>query len=179
MLSIEAMLDAHSATRDGRRADALLEQAARLACHAPSPLLEGQLVLARGVVGYLRGDYRGARDLLLQAEATFRERCTGASYHLATALTHTMWTRMFLGELAVLARSVPALLAEAERRGDRIFAGMIQAYPVPLLRLAADDPAGARRVLDELEAGATCRQPRCASPCSARWTSACTPGMGR
>jgi hypothetical protein len=51
----------------------------------------------------------------------------------------------FLGEPAELARRLPAMLTDAERRGDRLKVVNLRTGVVSLVHLANDDPDGARR----------------------------------
>ena len=116
----------------------------------------GLALMVEGMAAFLEGRWKEARDIHARAEAILRERCRGVAWELAT--TRLMWSvaLFFLGELAVLADRLPALLKEAEARGDLYEATDLRIRISHANWLAADEPEKARR-----EAGdAIARWPR-------------------
>src|SRR5204862_189270 len=61
-----------------------------------------------------------------------------------------LWDLIRMGEYAELSRRGPALLAEAQERGDRYAATNLSTHILALIRLAGDDPAAAQRQLREV-----------------------------
>jgi tetratricopeptide (TPR) repeat protein len=148
-LALEA---AHRASTGGsnRKGRSLLLQAAEeLASRAPDAYPLAMVTLARGVVAYLEGEWRDARENCDRAEMIFRDNCTGVTWELDTANAFALWALSHLGEIAELGRRWPILLAQARERGDLYAAINLSSYLMSVVRLAADDPDRARLELRE------------------------------
>ena len=103
--------------------------------------------LARGTADYLVGHWKSARQYCEQAEAIFRDRCTGVAWELDTVQAFGLWALSHLGETAELSRRWPILLKEARERGDLYAVMNLSTYLMSIVRLAAGAPDEAR---DEL-----------------------------
>jgi tetratricopeptide (TPR) repeat protein len=146
-LSAEA---AHVSTAGGpgrKRTAYLLKVAEAVAQQVAQPHALGMVSLAKGIAAYLEGCWKRARSLCAQAEAVFRDRCTGVTWELDTAHTFSLWSLTYMGEVAELARQRSALLKEAQERGDRYAITNLSTYIMAVIRLAADDPEGAEKEL--------------------------------
>ena len=66
------------------------------------------------------GQWRRALVSSEQAIAILRDECVGVTWELNIAQNMHIWGLMYLGELAEVCRRVPALLAEARRRGQPV-----------------------------------------------------------
>jgi hypothetical protein len=150
-LAVEATSSAYAGASD-RRVNRLLRAAADLARRIPDPYLEAHLWQQQGIVAFLQGSWRSARDLCDRAEEVFRERCTGVAGELSTGQFFGLTSRLWLGELAELARRWPAALQEAQERGDLSTELNLNTVIMCLVRLAADDPDGARRAIERAAA---------------------------
>jgi hypothetical protein len=105
----------------------------------------GLVTLVEGMSAFLQGRWTDAIELHGRAETILRERCRGVAWELATA--RLMWSvsLFFCGELGILAERLPALLKEAEARGDLYEATDLRIRISHANWLAADDPDAARR----------------------------------
>jgi hypothetical protein len=135
------------ATRGGPEADrerALAQLAADIAegmpvADRPTRALQGMYSMRC----FLRGCWKEAYEAQEAAYTTTqRSRETWNSHAVAV---YAEFALGFLGEPAELAKRLPALLADAERRGDRLKVVNLRTGVAPLVHLANDDPDGARR----------------------------------
>ena len=134
------MFEAAGGGKSRPRTDRLIEAAQEASSSQPTPYLEGLMACVRGEAAYFCGEYRDGLRHAIRAEEIFRERCTGRVHNLAFARTYILLSRLFLGDLAELARLAPALVADAQVRGDVSFVAMHRAFVLPMLHLADDDP---------------------------------------
>ena len=111
------------------------------------PYAVGMVTLAKGVSAYLEGRWAVAQARCDEAEATFRDRCTGVSWERNTADAFSLWALSHQGETGELTRRWPILLAQALDRGDLYAAMNLSSYLMSVVRLAADEPARARAEL--------------------------------
>jgi len=142
----------YAATRGGRarRRIARLRAAAEaLAARAGAPHAIGFSRLSAGTAAFFLGEFRRALDVCREAEAILRERCAGVAWEVATAQLFLLWSLYYLGEVADLRARVQSLLDEAEARGDRYAATSLRIGLMSTRWLAADDPDGARRDVEE------------------------------
>jgi hypothetical protein len=97
------------------------------------------------MAAFLSGRYVEALNHCDEAEAFFRNRCTGVTWELASAQMFSLWSLYFVGDLGALKRRVPVLLKEARDRGDLYALTNLRTEFVHLVELAADRPEVARR----------------------------------
>ncbi|WP_165073888.1 serine/threonine-protein kinase [Paludisphaera rhizosphaerae] len=145
-----AMEAAHAASTGGsnrRRTERLLETAETLARRVEHPYALGMVTMARGVSAYLEGRWKPAQIQCDEAEAIFRDRCTGVAWERNTADAFSLWGLSHQGEAGELSRRWPILLAQALDRGDLYAAMNLSSYLMSIVRLAADEPARAREEL--------------------------------
>ncbi|WP_165252108.1 serine/threonine-protein kinase [Paludisphaera soli] len=145
-----AMEAAHAASTGGsnrRRTERLLATAEALARRVDQPYAIGMVTLARGVSAYLEGRWRAAQAQCDEADALFRDRCTGVAWERDTADAFALWGLSHQGETGELTRRWPILLARAVERGDLYAAMNLSSYLMSIVRLAADEPARAREEL--------------------------------
>jgi hypothetical protein len=99
------------------------------------------------MTAYHACDYLEANELLLEAEALYRDRTTGTALELATARVFRLGALATVGLFAELDRSVELYLRDAARRGDRYAASsMVRMFNV--VWLARDAPEEGRRMLE-------------------------------
>ena len=148
-LAVLAMVEGAGGGRSRRRTERLI-QAAEAACTIqPNPYLEGVIDCIRGQMTYLCGEYRNGLHYSTRAEESFRERCTGRVHNLAYSRTFILFSRLFLGNLTELASLAPALVADAQERGDVCFVAMHRGFVLPFLHLVADDPVQAEATVQQ------------------------------
>jgi hypothetical protein len=139
-LVVLAMFEAAGGGKSRQRTDRLIEAAQEACASQPTPYLNGLMACVRSEAAYFCGEYRDGLDYAARAEEIFRERCTGRVHNLAFSRTYMLLSRLFLGDLAELARQAPTLVADAQERGDVSFVAMHRAFVLPFLHLAGDDP---------------------------------------
>jgi hypothetical protein len=130
----------------------LIDAANTLAQRIGHPHALGMVMLCRGIAGYMEGRWKDGQQFSDQAEAIFRDRCTGVAWELDTAHSFSNWSLFFLGEVAELIRRLPLLLQEARERGDLYAATNLGTFVGHLTWLAADDPEGAEHDMQEVMA---------------------------
>ena len=138
-----AMEAAHAASVGGpnrRHTLRLLDLAQEMAERDAQPYALGMATLARGTADYLVGHWKSARQYCEQAEAIFRDRCTGVAWELDTVQAFGLWALSHLGETAELSRRWPILLKEARERGDLYAVMNLSTYLMSIVRLAAGAP---------------------------------------
>jgi tetratricopeptide (TPR) repeat protein len=149
-LAIEA---AHLASSGAiKRAKIVLADAERLALRLQRPYANGVVELARGAVAYFEERWRDSLQHCRAAAATFRLHCTGATGEIDTANVLSLWSLVRMGSVAELTRIGPSLLKEARDRGDLYAIANLNSLIMSLVRLADDDPDGARNDLKEVMA---------------------------
>jgi hypothetical protein len=91
-----------------------------------------------------------ARDLLSAADQRLRVECSGAgvAFQIVNANIYLLSAMLHTGDIAGVARRLPALLDDAEERGDRYALTHLRSSFAALVELERDDPAKAR---DEAE----------------------------
>jgi serine/threonine protein kinase/tetratricopeptide (TPR) repeat protein len=130
--------------------DRFLRIAEDLARQTQHPHALGAVALAKGEAAYFAGRWKDATTFCDQAEVIFRNRCTGVTWECNTALMYSLWALYCAGEVAEAVRRSAVLRQQALERGDH-YATMTLGIGVGVLaRLAADDPDGARRELQQL-----------------------------
>src|SRR5581483_5317316 len=107
------------------------------------------LAMARGVTRYLCGGWTDASEHCQRAEEIFRASCQGVAWELDTAQAFRLYGWPFAGKLAALTQACPAVMKEAEERGDRFAAAHLGTFIQPLLLLAADRPDDSREELND------------------------------
>jgi len=146
-LAMEAAHSAAAGSRAARRTARLLRLADELAADVGQPYAHGLVSMAAGTSAYLEGRWHDALLACDRAEQTFRDRCTGVAWERATARSFALWSLSHQGEIAELSRRWPVLLKEAGERGDLYSVMNLSTYLMSVVRLAADDPEGARQGL--------------------------------
>ena len=131
-----------------REVNQLAAAAQELAGQVNDPHITGLVALFTGMAHFLRGDWRRALELQQQAQSVLLERCTGVAWEWALAHRFALGSLMYLGELRELQQRVAAVLADARETGNLYTATDVR-LRYNLAWLAADDPRGAKRALDE------------------------------
>ena len=134
--------------RGGVRALALLEIVRRLGAEGDDPRLRAFLLMSEGTVEYWACRLVHADDRLSRAEAVFRYETTGTNLELKNTRMFLAFTLRHRGEWARLRLIREEYVVDAERRGDRYVLTSMNRY-CNSLWLAADDPAEARRRVDD------------------------------
>ena len=149
-LALEAISCALEGTRRHRRVIALLTAARRIATRMQEPHALGMVALADGIAALSSGRWDDGEAALAAAEATFRTRCVGVIWELATLHHFRVWTFAFRGAYAEMMLYGHNVLDEARARNDLYTPGTIGMFVEPIERLLADDPDGSREALEQV-----------------------------
>jgi serine/threonine protein kinase/tetratricopeptide (TPR) repeat protein len=134
--SFEVGFAANLGGRQRVRVEELKQRTRELVERLGSPLTRGQMVVSFGLAAYLNGEWRQAVDLLREAEKILSEQCTGATNDLNNPRNFLLRAHVWLGELNVLNTRLPALVRDANERGDLYAATMLgvrNSYIPPLI----------------------------------------------
>ena len=150
-LALETGYSAIAGTRTRKRSERVGRAATALAERIGHPHAIGLAAMMAGTAAWTHGRWSEARRLLDGAEAQLRERCTGVAWEIDMAQMYGLASLFFLGEVAELARRLPALMKDAYGRGDLLaLTNLRLGFFSHTAYLAADDPAMAR---EQLQAG--------------------------
>jgi hypothetical protein len=137
-------------TRVGTEIIAQIEADAARSSGAPAATVEAHgpafFGSNRGVVRFLRGRWKEAREALDVAYQNTRNHHAGWQVN---ANLFGAYALVMLGEFHEVAVRVEQLLSDADRRGDLYTSANLRTAVLPILALAGDDPAGARRSMRE------------------------------
>ena len=151
-LATEVVLVGCQGRRNTRLIDALLAQLAELAAQVGQPYVLAWTPAARGISGFLLGDWPRGIEECRAAETVFASQCSGVRWEVTTCQTFALWSAVYRGDLALVCERVPVLLRDALERGDRFAANDFRNGLLNLVWLAADDPAGASAEIDQAAA---------------------------
>ncbi len=130
----------------------LLEAAENLSSSVNKPYVFGLLWAVKGIQAFLNGSWKKSHELSEKALKIFREQCTGVAWELDSMHNFTLWSLTYMGEVAELSKRRPALLKEAQDRGDHYaITNLSTSHTMAVVRLGADDPEGARVELKAID----------------------------
>jgi hypothetical protein len=101
------------------------------------------------VAAFLRGRWRESLLLCEQGNRVFRATCKGVAWEIDSIQLFGLSSLWHLGEIAELTRRLPLLVKDARERGDLYAQVSFGTIIAPFVQMAADDPSGARRAIDE------------------------------
>ena len=130
-----------------RRSEAALEQVVSLADRLDTPRARGSALMAVSVAHMTAGRFREALEVARQAEDSFRA-CHAAHWDLAWLALSRNIALEFTGDFSETIRESAILARKAAERDDRLTMSLT-AMAVGNAYLAADDPEGCERYVDE------------------------------
>ena len=151
-LAMEAAHVACAGVKSRHRAAKFLDAAESVAREVSGPYTSGIVLLAKAMVATLESRWQETRAYAEPAEATFRDRCTGVAWEIDTARIFSLWSLMYLGEIAELQLRWPGLMKDANERDDLYAAGTLGTSLMVVVRLAAGDPDTAEDELRQASA---------------------------
>jgi hypothetical protein len=104
------------------------------------PYITGLFWLGEGVAAYCDSDFRRALESSDRSAEHFRDHCPGAWWEIDNARSLALYSLADMGEVAELIRRRPALVRDAQDRGDLYAEANLSTYCSLLARLAADEP---------------------------------------
>ena len=154
-ISMGLALEAAYRATEGKKARAAIDKlhakARALADETENPHARAMTTLMRGVSKALLGDFSEAAELCDMAADELRTRCSGVTWELDNAIIFGHYARHSLGRIAEIRSRVPGQLDTFRSRGDLYGEVLLRVLVGWILRLADDDPEGARQELDELD----------------------------
>jgi serine/threonine protein kinase len=147
-LAMECGYSSVGGSRTRRRTQMLTTEMRRVAAQLATPIAIANADLVEGVAASLEGRWKAGAELLHRAEQQFLEHCTGVTWELGTSRSFGLRCLQFRGDIRLMTERFPALVRDAQERGDRYFATNIVLFS-HYVSLAADDP---RRMSEEIEA---------------------------
>ena len=150
-LAAEAAFVATDGLRSKAHARGLIDRARNIAQHGGGEDgLLGLIDFCDGLTHFLVGEWAQAQALSTRAERQFSDIGAPVSWEAASARLFSVWSLFYLGEIAELSRRIPALLREAEARGDLYAVTSLKSGLSNVSLLAAGDPSGARAAVREV-----------------------------
>ena len=131
-----------------RRAARILDLLEEFGTRVRDPYDRAFLMASTGATAYEEAAWRRAHELCDEGARIFREECTGATWETVTCEAFSLSALGHMGELRDLGRRLPAVIADADDRGD-LYAGIgFRAGVLNLVWLAQDRPDIAREQID-------------------------------
>lgn len=143
-LAYEAGVVATVSPRSKTRNAMLLARARAIAERLGEPRPLGMVEMFDGISAELQGRFAAARVLCGRADEVLRERCTGVHWEVSTNQLFLLRALAHLGALREHNSRIPALLLDAEQRGDVYFLTFLGARALWLRSLSVGDPAAGR-----------------------------------
>ncbi len=131
--------------RSRRRTERIYQIALALAQQLQQPYGLAIARLGGGLAAYFEGRWKQARLLCDEARDLLRQHCCGVTWELNEAHFNGIRALEFLGDLKELSHRLPALLQDAEVRGDRYAATNLRTRLSYLVSLMHDDPDQAQQ----------------------------------
>lgn len=147
-MAVEAGTLATAGAAKRARREELVRRSLLLARQVGSPHAEGLATLMGGMGAYLTGQFRRARELFEEAEMILRERCSGVTWEIDSAVQFHLRSLCYLGELALLRARLPELLRDVRARGDLYGETNLRSRITWFLKLMDGDLDAARRELE-------------------------------
>jgi serine/threonine protein kinase len=148
-LAMEAGLAATGGQGGVTRAEQLLQISGGLADRLSHPHAQGLTKLASGVTAFQHGDWREAQRRMDEAQATFRDKCSGVAWEMTTAELFRLSSLTMMGEIPALRQTVPAVIQAAESRGDLYATTNVRVRHMLFQLLADDNVDRAQREVEE------------------------------
>ncbi|MEM8959925.1 MAG: AAA family ATPase [Acidobacteriota bacterium] len=117
-LAIEAAYTSTGGTKTAGRTEQLVRASMALAERVGHPHALGLANMTAGMAAYLGGQWKKACELLERAEAILRERCTGVTWEIDTAMSFQMRSLLLIGDLAEIKKRLPRFLKDVADKGD-------------------------------------------------------------
>jgi tetratricopeptide (TPR) repeat protein len=146
-LTIEAGYHGLAGTRGKERTQQILDAAIALSRTCDDPHALGLSMLVEGTCAFLQGRWNDGRETFTGAETLLLERCVGSVWELATARLQRSACSFFIGDWNELRQRLPALLADADARGDLYLATALRTRLGHMTPLATDQPEEALEVI--------------------------------
>jgi eukaryotic-like serine/threonine-protein kinase len=142
-VAFEAAYSSAGGTRNRRRTAELLGITADLASRVETPYVRALPTLIGGWAAYLEGDWKAGARGSEESAAMLKRSCTGVAWELDTSQFFLTWCHYYMGEFRLLVERYPALLKDAQDRGDLYALTQVRIWLGHHVHLMNDDPVRA------------------------------------
>jgi hypothetical protein len=146
-LAVEVGQSSTGGGRSRRRTEKFLRAARELAEKVRQPYGYGMTWVSEAAAAFMEGCWKEALEQAQRAERILREECVGATPERNEANFYAIRSLEFLGELKELSSRLPALLQDAEDRGDLYAATNLRTRLAYFVSLMNDQPEQAQEEL--------------------------------
>jgi hypothetical protein len=136
--SLEVGFAANLGGRNRARVEELKRRTKELVDRLGTPLTRGQMLVTFGMAAYLNGEWHDAVELFQNAESILQH-CAGATVELNNPRNFMLRAYVWQGDLNALRARLPALIRDANERGDLYAATMLGVRNSYIPPLGADD----------------------------------------
>ena len=147
-LTMESGYSSVGGSRTRRRTQMLMTEMRRVVATVGTPYVIANADLVEGIAASLEGRWRIGAEMCEHAEQQFLDHCTGVTWELGTSRSFGLRCHQFRGDIRAITERFPAMVRDAEERGDRYFATNIVLFS-HYVNLAADDP---QKMTEQIEA---------------------------
>jgi len=148
-LTVEAGYASIPGTRSGLRPARIMGMARELATQVQNPHARGLIATVEATSAVMRGDFAYCREQGRLAEEILIEGGVGAPWEIDMARLMALFGCWSMGDLETLFHRVPALLSQADDRGNLFMSTALRASPLSILWIADDDLATAEQHIRE------------------------------
>ncbi|MDB4965403.1 MAG: ATPase/protein kinase family protein [Myxococcales bacterium] len=148
-LSAEACFYSMRGIKVAKRTDAVLSELGRLADELDTAEARAQYEGSLGIVAFQHGHWARCLEHCQRAETIFRDRLTGYRWELSTTQIFAIYAESLLGRLRAFMRRLPAILKEADERGDLYTQTVLETAVGHTAWLTEGQPAKARQQIAE------------------------------
>jgi hypothetical protein len=152
-LAMEVCFRSTGGRKSEAQTAALLAKEWELAREVGTPEATAMAAAATGYHHFMVGRWRMAADSLVEAEATFRDRCVGVTFQINAVRSMLYRALASLGALRDLELRVPPVLREVEKQADQFAIANVRSGPMVLLGLRDDETPRVREELVQANAG--------------------------
>ncbi len=157
-LALEGALLGVAGAKSAERVDAILARVDTIVDAQDSAQLRGALLVARGFIHFLRGEFGEAHARAREGVAILSQSSAGAFWDLRTGQMVILWSLTWLGEVDTLVQTIEPFLRSADARGDLYGATSMRAGTCAgIAWLQTDEPERAQKTIRESVAAWTQR----------------------
>jgi energy-coupling factor transporter ATP-binding protein EcfA2 len=114
-----------------------------------NPQITALGLFSSAISALFTGEWRKSKESCVKAEKICREQCTGVFRELARIQIYKLKAMLMLGELSEISNTLPALLNEAQERGDFYLDINLRTRISYYIMLTQDEPEAAKQEVKE------------------------------
>lgn len=149
---LEAAFSSVSGTKSAARTQMLLEKAEELVNQLNNFHADGILLLSKGLATFLSGEWKKCYQNMQKSISIFTQYCNGVNWELNNSQLFALRSLLYLGELNKLSEQLPAIVKQANERGNLWAITGLGAAVCYMPYIVADEPDQARKqIWDAIE----------------------------